>query len=218
LSRDETRHESTQRQGTPRSSKGRSLKSRLERWAFHLFTIIVVPLAFGCWEQIDGGKWFPQMKRQITIQAFEEVTVNDQRQGFLPPEGTVPVDWYGVPDLFSLSLPEQEALANPTPATLASLKQGEVLFMRYCQTCHGPQGLGDGPLAGPPFGKNNGPMGMVLPVGGPSSMARALSDGHIYTTISLGRGRMPNYKRITPMQRWDLINYIRDLNGQGGRS
>jgi hypothetical protein len=29
---------------------------------------------------------------------------------------------------------------------------------------------------------------------------------------------MPNYKRITPMQRWDLINYIRDLNGQGGRS
>ena len=21
--------------------------------------------SLGCWEQIDGGKWFPQMKRQI---------------------------------------------------------------------------------------------------------------------------------------------------------
>ena len=29
--------------------------------------------------------------------------------------------------------------------------------------------------------------------------------------------RMPSYKRISPEGRWDLVNYIRDLNGQGGR-
>ena len=59
---------------------------------------------------------------------------------------------------------------------------------------------------------------MVLPVGGPTSMAKIFSDGHIYTTISTGRGRMPNYKRIPPRERWDLVNFLRDLNGQGGRS
>ena len=54
---------------------------------------------------------------------------------------------------------------------------------------------------------------MVLPIGGPSSLSKALTDGHIYTTISLGRGRMPNYARIEPQDRWNVVNYLRELNG-----
>jgi hypothetical protein len=57
----------------------------------------------------------------------------------------------------------------------------------------------------------------VLPIGpGPLgfSLATGLTDGHIYTTISLGRGRMPSYRRIAPADRWDVVNYIRELNGQ----
>ena len=49
------------------------------------------------------------------------------------------------------------------------------------------------------------------------SVAKAFSDGHIYTTISLGRGRMPSYQRILPEDRWNVVNYVRQLNGQGGR-
>lgn len=184
---------------------------------FFAFAVcLMMTTSFGCWEQMSD-QWFPQMKRQIAVQAFEEVTVNDQLQGFMPPEGTVPVSWADVPDVANMAAADQEALANPVPSTLASLKRGEVQFQRYCATCHGAEGHGDGPLAGPPFG-SNGPFGMVLPIGGPSSMAKIFTDGHIYTTISLGRGRMPSYKRINPSLRWDLINYIRDLNGQGGRS
>jgi mono/diheme cytochrome c family protein len=156
------------------------------------------------------------MKRQITVQAFEENTYAGLTEGFSPPEGTVPLGWGAVPDLASLSMAEQDALPNTVPANLKSLKRGEVLFHQYCATCHGPEGLGDGPLAGPPFG-TDGPLGMVLPVGGPTSMAKIFSDGHIYTTISNGRGRMPSYKRIPPHERWDLVNFLRDLNGQGGR-
>jgi len=190
---------------------------RAGHWTRMAFIFFVLPLSFGCWEQVDGGKWFPQMKRQITVQAFEENTYVGQAQGFSPPEGTVPIGWGAVPDLASLTIPEQDALVNPVSSSLQSLKRGEVLFHRYCATCHGPEGLGNGPLAGPPFG-TDGPFGMVLPVGGPSSMAKLFSDGHIYTTISIGRGRMPNYKRIPPSERWDLVNFLRDLNGQGGRS
>lgn len=198
-------------------SRSRS-QSQKKRVALRLaFIFLVLPLSFGCWEQVDGGKWFPQMKRQITLQAFEENTHAGLTEGFSPPAGTVPVGWGAVPDLASMDPAGQDQIPNPVSANLQSLKRGEVLFSRYCVICHGPEGLGDGPLAGPPFG-SDGPFGMVLPVAGPQSMARIFSDGHIYTTISIGRGRMPSYKRIPPSERWDLVNFLRDLNGQGGRS
>lgn len=199
------------------SSRSRHLQAQLGRWTRVVLSALALSVSFGCWEQIDDGAWFPQMKRQITVQAFEMNTHEGQVQGFSPPEDTVPITWGDVPDLANMSMVEQDAVQNPVPVNLRSLKRGEVLFDRYCVTCHGPEGHGDGPLAGPPFG-SNGPFGMVLPIGGPTSMAKLFSDGHIYTTISLGRGRMPDYKRIPPSERWDLINFIRDLNGQGGRS
>ena len=172
---------------------------------------LVMLTGSGCWEQIDGGKWFPQMKRQLAVQAFEEVLPPVHPQGFSPPEGTLPVGWSGVPDLRSMDMKSQDAVQNPVQPTLASLKRGEQLFLRYCATCHGANGTGNGPVAGPPWG--SGPFGMVLPIGGPTSLARALTDGHIYTTISLGRGRMPNYARIEPQDRWNVVNYLRELNG-----
>jgi mono/diheme cytochrome c family protein len=104
---------------------------------------------------------------------------------------------------------------NPVAANLASLKRGEEIYNRYCITCHGADGGGNGTVAGPPFGK--GPFGLVLPIGGPMSVSKALSDGHIFTTISIGRGRMPAYERIVPDDRWNVINYLRELNGMGGR-
>lgn len=201
--------EQTINQSMSRSRGGKALR--------FAFIFAVLPLSFGCWEQMDDGLWFPQMKRQITVQAFEENVHGSNAFNLSPPEGTVPVGWGAVPDLASMAPADQDKLTNPVPSSLQSLKRGEVLFDQYCATCHGPEGLGDGPLAGPPFGKD-GPFGMVLPVGGPTSMAKLFSDGHIYTTISIGRGRMPNYKRILPSERWDLVNFLRDLNGQGGRS
>ncbi len=197
-----------------RDGSGGERRARPRGQSRFLVLLMVVGLSgLGCWEQMSPD-WFPQMKRQLAIQPFESNGLVGDGQGLTPPEGTVPV---GNPyiDVINLPILEQEALKNPIPATLASMKNGEVLFHRYCSTCHGPEGLGNGPVAGPPFG--TGPFGLVMPIGGPSSLARAFSDGHIFTTISIGRGRMPNYNRIAPSDRWDLINYIRDLNGQGGR-
>ena len=169
----------------------------------------------GCWEQASA-EWWPQMKWQKAVQAFEVNDYQDRVSLFSPPEGTVPVGWGDVAVPSILSLPEQEALVNPQKATLVSLKNGEALFNVNCAACHGPTGAGDGPIAAP-----NGPIAGVLPIGPGSplgfNLAAALSDGHIYTTISIGRGRMPNYKRISPDGRWDIVNYLRDLAGQGGQ-
>lgn len=169
--------------------------------------------SLGCWEQVSAN-WFPQMKNQLAIQAFELDPYVGDGQGLTPPEGTVMVG-NPYPDVANMSIPDQEALENPVAANFDSLKNGQVIYNRYCTTCHGPKGHGDGPVAGPPFG--TGPFGLVLPVGGPASVVKAFSDGHIYTTITNGRGRMPSYRRIPPQDRWDVINYIRDMNRQGAR-
>ncbi len=169
----------------------------------------------GCWEQASV-EWWPQMKWQAAVQAFELNPYQDRGALFSPPEGTVPVGWGDVIDPALLSLAEQETVMNPRSASLTSLKNGEALFNVNCAACHGPTGAGDGPIAAP-----NGPITGVLPIGPGSplgfNLAAALTDGHIYTTISLGRGRMPNYRRISPDGRWDVVNYLRDLAGQGGR-
>jgi mono/diheme cytochrome c family protein len=169
--------------------------------------------SLGCWEQMSD-EWFPQMKRQRAVQAFEANATVGAGQGLAPPEGAVPVG-NPYPNVGGMVLMAQETLRNPVPASLESVKGGATLFHRYCRTCHGPDGHGDGLVAGPPFG--TGPFGVVIPIGGDFSLADSFSDGHIYTTITLGRGRMPSYRRIPVNGRWDLINYIRVLNDRGDR-
>jgi mono/diheme cytochrome c family protein len=169
--------------------------------------------SLGCWEQMSD-EWFPQMKRQRAVQAFEGNATYGAGLEFAPPEGTVSVG-NPYPNVGGMELMAQEALPNPVPASLESLVSGRTLFRRYCTTCHGAEGHANGPVAGPPFG--TGPFGVVIPIGGRFSLANAFSDGHIYTTITMGRGRMPSYKRIPVNGKWDLINYVRTLNDQGDR-
>jgi len=166
----------------------------------------------GCWEQWSVD-WFPQMKWQKTVQAYERVGFEGQVEGYSPPEGTVPIDG-GEAAVSNVIDSASDGLVNPRPANLDSLANGKVLFERYCSTCHGMKGLGDGPVS--MTGSTNGPLAGVLAVAGPASIARVRSDGHIYTTIRYGRRRMPNYSRIPSSDRWDIVNYVRYINNPGG--
>ncbi len=166
----------------------------------------------GCWEQWSVN-WWPQMKWQKGVQAYEETGQPSAPAGFMPPEGTVPLDYPVTPA--DLTTAEAEALPNPNPVTLPGLENGKKRFETFCSPCHGLGGLGDGLVAGPPFGK--GPFVGVLPIAGPvgSQITKNFSDGHIYMVISQGVRRMPSYKRIPLSDRWDIVNYVRYLNGQG---
>ena len=42
------------------------------------------------------------------------------------------------------------------------------------------------------------------------------SDGYIYAIVKAGRGLMPSYRRIPPEDRWAVVHYVRQLQGQGG--
>jgi hypothetical protein len=74
--------------------------------------------------------------------------------------------------------------------------------------------MGDGPVS--MTGDIAGPIAGVLPLAGPASITKVRSDGHIYATIRYGRRRMPGYQRIASEDRWDIVNYLRYLNGQKG--
>lgn len=184
---------------------------RMSRTLF-LLTALLLTTAVGCWEQWSDT-WFPQMKRQKAIQAFELVTHDDMRQGFEPPEGTVPIDATTAP-MDPNDEAAANALVNPRPMSMASLENGRLQYDRFCSTCHGVDGLGDGPVS--MTGETSGPLGGVLPLSGPAGIARVRADGHIYSTIRYGRRRMPSYQRIRSADRWDIVNYIRYMNGQKG--
>ncbi len=168
--------------------------------------------SLGCWEQWSED-WFPQMKWQKAVQAYERTMHDGKVDPFLPPEGTVPVSG-GVAHFDPNDDAAANALVNPRPASLASLENGREQYETFCATCHGSEGLGNGPVS--MTGPIQGPFAAVLPVAGPASIARARSDGHIYSTIRYGRRRMPSYQRIHSDDRWDIVNYIRYLNGQQG--
>ena len=191
----------------PGSSRARTL-GRL------LFALVVSSLSgtLGCWEQWSNT-WFPQMKWQPAVQAFERTMHGGRVEPFLPPEGSVPVLGYEPP--VSLTDDTQaNALANPQAATVESLANGRAQYDRYCSPCHGVSGLGDGLVS--MTGPLQGPIAAVLPIAGPASIARVRSDGHVYTTIRYGRRRMPSYGRIPPADRWDIVNWLRYLDGQRG--
>ncbi len=185
------------------------------RSAAALLAGIALAFGTGCWEQIDGGEWFPQMKDQIAVQAYEEFEIQDQTptitadgsslEHLPPPEGSVPITGGEAP-VSNVIDAESDVLVNPVEADLRSLENGKEQYNAYCATCHGETGLADGPVAKVFLG--------VLPLVG---IVKARSDGHIYTTIRYGRRRMPSYGRIPSQDRWDIVNYVRYLDEKGGR-
>lgn len=184
---------------------------RLSRSLLALVALSLTSMV-GCWEQWSND-WFPQMKWQKAVQAYEDVGYAGQKQGFTPPEGTVPIDG-GEAFVSNIVDADSDVLVNPRPANLASIENGRLQFARFCSPCHGLNGLGDGPVS--VTGEINGPLAGVLPIAGPASIARIRSDGHIYTTIRYGRRRMPSYNRIQPNDRWDIVNYLRYLANPDG--
>ena len=159
-----------------------------------------------CWEQWSPT-WFPQMKKQLATQAFEDTGVPGHPQGFSPPEGTVPTNGLETPATTVIddsikeatAIPDAlaDAVVNPVPADLRSLANGKKKYETFCAPCHGVMGMADGPVAKVFLG--------VLPL----VVTKARTDGHIYTTIEYGRRRMPAYGRITMQERWDIVNYVR---------
>jgi len=98
---------------------------------------------------------------------------------------------------------------NPLPASPQNLQQGAELFQNFCATCHGSQGMGDGP-AGKALTRR------------PANLARFIRmpmlsrDNYLMWTISDGGAQfktaMPSFKQaISEQDRWQIIHFLRTL-------
>ena len=94
-------------------------------------------------------------------------------------------------------------IPNPHAVNPRSLDNGRKYYQINCAVCHGVAGMGNGPAVR--FGV---PAPNLL---GPVTKGR--TDGYIYGMIRNGRGLMPNYVRIEDADRWDVVNYVRALQG-----
>lgn len=103
-------------------------------------------------------------------------------------------------------------LVNPVPADEASLARGQVMYDRMCAVCHGPTGLS---AEAPILPKHPMMAAFNLATGN----AVGFSDGYLYGMIRVGRGVMPSYgHRITHFDRWNIVNYVRELQRQAGQA
>ena len=103
--------------------------------------------------------------------------------------------------------PHVVKLVNPDTPNPENLARGEELFVRYCAVCHGETGDGVGCY----IAEAGFPCAYPLV----NEAVRGYTDGYIYGMIRVGRGIMPPYAHaLTHYDRWNVINYIRQLQAE----
>jgi mono/diheme cytochrome c family protein len=161
---------------------------------------------------LTACEWFSDFKRQPSLSTWEVVkdTMTPSRgnpQMSVPTTGTAVAGFQVSYGAFPATIDSMSAIPNPTPVSDASLANGRKYFQINCAVCHGERAMGDGPAT------KYGMPGMNLTI----DVTKARTDGYIFGMIRNGRGLMPPYNRIEEMDRWDVVNYVRALQGVNGR-
>jgi mono/diheme cytochrome c family protein len=166
-------------------------------------------LLVACSDDQDPGLEFaPDMYHSIPLDPYSQVKENKYNPGGLnmrePAPGTVARGKMG----YNMYLSKDEAevagveLKNPLEYNEQNLAEGQVLYSRFCASCHGEQGDGQG-LVGQKF--------KGVPAYSAGRVA-TLPGGHIYHVITNGRGRMmPHGSQVNPTERWKIVMYVQQL-------
>ena len=99
---------------------------------------------------------------------------------------------------------------NPIPINPKTLAAGEALFKANCVPCHGDKGNGEGEA-----GKTLNPR----PADFTDAKLMSLeTDGTLFWKMSKGRAPMPSWEDdLKEEERWELVNYIRQLSKNAGQ-
>ncbi|MEO8561908.1 MAG: cytochrome c [bacterium] len=159
---------------------------------------------------LGACSWFTDFKEQPKIDPWQ--TPNDSTPFRGNPQSSVSVYGSFAPGYAVSRTPSpatvdsMKSIANPIGADARSLMNGRKNYQINCAVCHGTSGKGfaEAPITkygiyAPPLNAGN---------------ALTLADGYIWGIIRNGRGGMPSYNRIEELDRWDVVNYVRGLQGK----
>jgi mono/diheme cytochrome c family protein len=167
-----------------------------------------LPLALG------ACSWFTDFKQQPKVDPWESasdtIPFRGNPQMSVPVTGTFAAGFQVSYRPFPQTVDSMSGIQNPTPASDSSLANGRKYYQINCAVCHGDQGMGNGPAT------RYGMPGISIGANSPAANVR--TDGYIFGMIRNGRGLMPSYDRIEEMDRWDVVNYLRGLQGKLGRT
>ena len=156
---------------------------------------------------VSACSWFTDFKEQPKPDPWESsdsVAMRGNPQNSVPVYGTLAPGYAFSRTALPGTIDSMASIPNPVPADSRSLHNGRMYYSINCAVCHGDAGTGDGPVS---------KKGMyVVPLLGASAEGR--SDGYIWGMMRNGRGGMPSYNRIEEMDRWDVVNYVRGLQGK----
>lgn len=155
-----------------------------------------------------GVEYAPEMYESIPYEPLKQITFNKVNSFGInertPANGTVPrgkLAYYDHIPKDSVGIAER-VLHNPYAYTKANIEEGQVLFTRFCQHCHGEKGDGQGPVGIKYKGVPNYSAGAY----------KTMNDGHIYHVIEWGRNRMmPHGSQVNPEERWKIAMYVHVL-------
>jgi len=170
--------------------------------------VVLVPLTL----TLISCEWFTDFKRQPSVATWEPLVDSatasrGQPQMSVSTGGTAMAGFQVSYGAFPATIDSMAAIPNPTPVSDSSLANGRKYFQINCAVCHGERAMGDGPAT------KFGMPGINLTM----DITKARTDGYIFGMIRNGRGLMPPYNRIEEMDRWDVVNYLRALQGVNGR-
>ena len=106
--------------------------------------------------------------------------------------------------------PAARALTNPVLPTPASVAAGASAYARYCASCHGTTGRGDGPLAAATAAYGARPSNLADP-----AWQHGASDVEIFVAIRDGIG--PDFAmdafgaRLAERDIWNVVNFLKQI-------
>jgi len=159
---------------------------------------------------LGACSWFTDFKQQPKLDPWESpadtIPPRANPQASVPTTGSAAPGFMYARNAFPQTIATMENIPNPVPADSASVNRGRIEFQINCAVCHGPLGMGNGPAT---------KYGMIpMPIGAGSPAATQRSDGYIFGMIRNGRASMPPYNRIEESDRWDIVNYLRSIQGK----
>ena len=170
--------------------------------------LALVPLVGAC-------DWMTDFKQQPSVGPWQHFSTDSAAgKGFRgQPANSVPTNGSAAAG-FAISYSNSPATAdsfnvvkNPVAVDERSIANGRKYYSINCAVCHGDAGDANGGLR--QMNPNYGFSPALT-----ADVTKGRTDGYIWGHIRNGGPLMPPYNRIEEMDRWDVVNYVRGLQGK----